>query len=212
MRQVGRIGKDGREEAGLPLMESFYSIQGEGYHQGKAAWFIRLGGCDVGCVWCDVKESWDADAWPKTEIGEIMKPVWDSPAQLVVVTGGEPLLYHLDSLTSAIHKAEKAAHLETSGTHALSGEWDWVCLSPKKFRQPQAGMYERADELKIVVYNKSDLKWAGELVSLVNRQCRLYLQPEWSRRDKVLPLIVEFVKEDPRWEISLQIHKYMHVP
>ncbi len=211
MDQEHKPADRGKEGHGLPLMESFYSIQGEGYHQGKAAWFIRVAGCDVGCVWCDVKQSWNADAWPEVAITEIMKPVKDLPVKMVVVTGGEPLLYDLVVLTKAIHQAGKAAHLETSGAHALSGEWDWICLSPKKFRPPVSSVYERADELKIVVYNKTDLRWAKELVSLIRPKCRLYLQPEWSRRAEMTPLIVEFVKENPEWEISLQIHKYMNV-
>ena len=192
-------------------MESFYSIQGEGYHQGKAAWFVRLAGCDVGCVWCDVKESWDANAYPSRSIIDIARPAIQSPARFVVITGGEPLLYNLNLLTQNIRSEGKATHLETSGSHPLTGSWDWICLSPKKFKQPLPESYNQANELKVVVYNKTDLPWADELAKLTTPGCRLYLQPEWSNRKKVMPLIVDHIKNNPQWSVSLQIHKYMGV-
>jgi len=204
VREISGIGK-------LPLMESFYSIQGEGYHQGKAAWFIRLAGCDVGCVWCDVKESWDANAYPLRDIVDIARPAVQSPAQFVVVTGGEPLLYDLDPLTKRIRSEGKAVHLETSGTNTLTGVWDWITLSPKKFKQPLPDIYKKANELKVVVYNKTDLAWADRIAKFTSAECRLYLQPEWSVRAKVMPLIVDYIKNNHHWSVSLQIHKYMGV-
>lgn len=211
MNPVDKIAGQGTGGEKLPLMESFYSIQGEGFHQGKAAWFLRLAGCDVGCVWCDVKDSWKAEAWPEVPVDTILEPVASSRAGMVVVTGGEPLLYELGGLTTAIHRAGKKAHLETSGTHPLTGKWDWICLSPKKFKKPLEEIYGMADELKVVVYNKTDFRWADETASRTRPGCRLFLQPEWSRQKTMVPLIVDFVKENPQWEISLQIHKYMNV-
>lgn len=196
----------------LPLMEQFYTIQGEGFHQGKAAYFIRLGGCDVGCVWCDVKESWDASAHPLVEIEAIIDAAQATPAEICVITGGEPLMYNLDELTGKLKAAGKQTNIETSGAHPLSGFWDWVCFSPKKFKEPVPAIYDHADELKIVIYNKSDFAWAESFAEKVRSDCQLFLQPEWSKAEQVTPLIVEYVKHNPKWQISLQTHKYMQVP
>lgn len=194
----------------LPLMEAFYTIQGEGHHQGKAAYFIRLGGCDVGCVWCDVKESWDASFFPLKSVHELAAV--DFPARIAVVTGGEPLLHPLDKLCDALHEKGFHTHLETSGTHPLSGSWDWICLSPKKFKAPLPEICYQAHELKVVIFHPSDFAWAERYAALANPDCRLFLQPEWDKRDKMVPLIVDYVKQHPQWEISLQTHKYLGVP
>lgn len=196
----------------LPLMEQFYTIQGEGYHQGKAAYFIRLGGCDVGCVWCDVKESWDAGAHPQVEIQAIVDAAVAAPAEICVITGGEPLMHNLDELTAELKSAGKQTNIETSGAHPLSGQWDWICFSPKKFKEPLPEIYAHANELKVVVYNKSDFTWAETFAKKMNKGCKLFLQPEWSKADQVTPQIVEYVKHNPEWQISLQTHKYMQVP
>lgn len=196
----------------LPLMEAFYTIQGEGYFQGKAAYFIRLAGCDVGCTWCDVKESWDADKHPLTSIDTLTKPLQNIDSDIVVITGGEPLLYNLDDLTSTIKAKSKRTHVETSGAHPLSGTWDWVCLSPKKFKMPLPSYFEVANELKIIIYNKSDFEWAETYAAKMNANCKLYLQPEWSKEKTMIPLIVDYVKQNPKWGISLQTHKYLEVP
>ena len=196
----------------LPLMEQFYTIQGEGNHQGKAAYFIRLGGCDVGCVWCDVKESWDASAHPKTSIEQIVKDAALHPARIAVITGGEPLMYNLDELTQQLHEANFKTHIETSGAYSLSGDWDWICLSPKKFKEPLREVIVAADELKIIIYNKHDFKWAETFASQVKSDCQLFLQPEWSREKQMLPLMIDYVKNNPKWRISLQVHKYMDIP
>jgi 7-carboxy-7-deazaguanine synthase len=196
----------------LPVMESFYTIQGEGYHQGKAAWFIRLGGCDVGCVWCDVKESWDASIHPLKSIDEIVAAAMENPGRMAIITGGEPLMHNLDELTSALKEAGFQTNIETSGAWPLSGTWDWICLSPKKFKAPVPGILPLAHELKVVVYNNSDFEWAEKYAALVSPTCKLYLQPEWSRSADVTPLIIDYIKKNPRWEFSLQLHKYIHVP
>lgn len=196
----------------LPIMEAFYTIQGEGYHRGKAAYFIRLGGCDVGCHWCDVKESWDASLHPEMDVEEITEEAARHPGKLAVITGGEPLMYNLDMLTSSLHDKGLQTNIETSGVYPLSGQWDWICFSPKKFKAPVEEVYEQAHELKIVIYNKNDFKWAEGHRSKVNSQCKLYLQPEWSKSEEILPLIIEYVKNNPHWEISLQIHKFMDIP
>lgn len=196
----------------LPVMEAFYTIQGEGYHRGKAAYFIRLGGCDVGCHWCDVKESWEAEKHPQISVAEITAEAKRYPARLSVITGGEPLMHNLDSLTRELHEAGFKTNIETSGAHPITGEWDWICFSPKKFKKPLPVFYTKADELKVVIYNKSDFKWAESFANNMRPGCKLYLQPEWSRSDQMLPLIVEYVKAHPHWEISLQIHKYMNIP
>lgn len=206
------IIKENKIITSLPVMEQFYTIQGEGVHQGKAAYFIRLGGCDVGCTWCDVKESWDASKHPKMEVSELIASVSEHPSKMVVVTGGEPLMYDLSHLTSELQKNQFRTHVETSGAHPLSGTWDWVCLSPKKFKFPLDEFYPHADELKIIVYNKHDFKWAEEHAAKVNDECALLLQPEWSKEKEMLPLMIDYVKENPKWKISLQTHKYMDVP
>jgi organic radical activating enzyme len=193
-------------------MEAFYTLQGEGAHSGRAAFFIRLGGCDVGCVWCDVKESWNADHHPVVSVDAILASALQHPCRLAVITGGEPLMYALDALTTALHKVGFATHLETSGSHPLSGRWDWICLSPKKFKPALPEVFERADELKVIVYNRSDLNWAEEQALRVSNSCILLLQPEWSRHQQVMPLIIEHIKANPRWRISLQCHKYMDIP
>jgi organic radical activating enzyme len=199
-------------ELKLPVMEHFYTIQGEGFYQGHAAYFIRLGGCDVGCVWCDVKESWDADAHPKYSIDEIVNWVVDAQAPLAVITGGEPLLHQLDALTNSLKNKGIKTNIETSGSSPLSGNWDWVCVSPKKFKAPLDEVVAKANELKVVVFNKSDFEWAEKHAALVNNQCKLYLQPEWDKSAQVLPLIIDYVKQNPIWKISLQVHKYMNIP
>ncbi len=196
----------------LPVMEQFYTIQGEGFHQGKAAYFIRLGGCDVGCVWCDVKESWDATKHPQKSIEEIIAEIKKYPAQIVVITGGEPLIYDLTELTSALQKLNYKTHLETSGAYPLTGTWDWVCFSPKKFKQPLSAVADKADELKVVVYNKSDFAWAEENKKMVAPSCKLYLQPEWSKHDETTAGIIAYIKEHPQWELSMQLHKFINVP
>ena len=205
----------------LPVMESFYTLQGEGYHQGRAAYFIRLGGCDVGCVWCDVKDSWDADAHSKFSIDEIINKAnseWlvasDSLSlkPLIVITGGEPLMHNLDELTKAIQTQGFETNIETSGSSPLSGSWNWICLSPKKFKAPLPEILPLANELKIVVFNKTDFDWAEEYAAQVNPNCKLYLQPEWDKAATVTPLIIDYIKANPKWRLSLQIHKYINVP
>lgn len=196
----------------LPLMEDFYTIQGEGFYQGQAAYFIRLGGCDVGCVWCDVKESWPAEAHPKVNVKEMAARAQRSGAVLVVVTGGEPAMYELSALTREIKTAGLRTHVETSGAYPLTGTWDWVCLSPKKFKAPHESVYQKADELKVIVFNKSDFDWAEKEAAKISPSCRLYLQPEWSKEKEMLPLMIDYVKTHPRWALSLQIHKYMNIP
>lgn len=196
----------------LPIMEHFYTLQGEGYHQGKAAYFIRFGGCDVGCSWCDVKESWDEALHPKLSVDEIVSFVKKNSAPLAVVTGGEPLMHQLDALTNALHKAGIVTNIETSGSSPLSGKWDWICLSPKKFKLPLPEILPLANELKIVVHNKHDFEWAESWASKASASCKLYLQPEWSKRAEMTPMIVDYILANPKWEISLQIHKYLEIP
>lgn len=193
-------------------MEAFYTIQGEGFHQGKAAYFIRLGGCDVGCVWCDVKESWDVSLHPQKRIDEIVEEAKRSGGHLAVITGGEPLLHKLDELTEALHDAGLKTNIETSGSSPLSGEWDWICLSPKKFKAPLPGIMMKADELKIIIFNGSDFDWAEEFEDRVSTSCKLYLQPEWNKAALVTPWIIDYIKLHPQWQLSLQIHKYINVP
>ena len=196
----------------LPVMEHFYTLQGEGFYQGRAAYFIRLGGCDVGCTWCDVKESWDADKHPIHDVQSLKYDVKKTPAEIVVVTGGEPLMHNLDELTKELQEAGLKTNIETSGSSPLSGSWDWICLSPKKFKKPLAEVIRAANELKIIVYNKSDFVWAEKYAALVPATCKLYLQPEWSKASQMTPLIVDYIKANPQWELSLQIHKYINVP
>ena len=193
-------------------MESFYTIQGEGFYQGSAAYFIRLGGCDVGCVWCDVKDSWDASKHPQVNINELVKQVTSTPAELVVVTGGEPLLHNLTTLTKKLQAAGLQTNIETSGSSPLSGSWDWICLSPKKFKAPLPEVVPFANELKIIVFNKTDFKWGEEFAAQVSTNCKLYLQPEWSKSEEITALIVDYIKANPKWELSLQLHKYINVP
>jgi 7-carboxy-7-deazaguanine synthase len=192
-------------------MEHFYTIQGEGYYSGHAAYFIRLGGCDVGCVWCDVKESWDADKHPQCELNDIVSWVEKARAKLVVITGGEPLMHDLTKLTSTLKSKGIQTNIETSASHPMSGSWDWVCVSPKKFKAPLPESIIHADELKVVIFNKSDFDWANKNASMVNANCKLYLQPEWDKSEEMLPLIIDFVKENPQWKISLQTHKFMGI-
>ena len=196
----------------LPVMESFYTIQGEGFYQGTAAYFIRLGGCDVGCVWCDVKESWDAERHPKLEIKNIVEEALNHPGRLAVVTGGEPLMHDCFPLTEALHNEGFTTNIETSGSYPLSGNWDWICLSPKKFKAPLPEILPLANELKVVIYNKSDFAWAEKYAELVSTGCKLYLQPEWEKSAIVTPLIIDYILKNPKWEFSLQIHKYINVP
>lgn len=196
----------------LPIMESFYTLQGEGFHQGRAAYFVRLGGCDVGCVWCDVKESWDASKHPQQTITEIVQGALEHPGRLAVITGGEPLLYNLDELTLALRKAGFETNIETSGSSPLSGYWDWICLSPKKFKFPLPEVIAAAHELKVVIFNKSDFAWAEKYAAEVSPSCKLYLQPEWDKQAEMLPLIIDYIKAHPQWELSIQSHKFINVP
>lgn len=193
-------------------MEHFYTLQGEGYHTGKAAYFVRLGGCDVGCVWCDVKDSWDANAHPVMTVEEIRTLTARHKKGIVVVTGGEPAMHDLAPLCDELHEAGMQVHIETSGAHPLSGELDWITLSPKKFKAPLDNSLLRADELKVVVYNKSDFAWAEQHAAKVTKRCRLYLQPEWSKRDVMTPQIIEYIQQHPQWQLSLQTHKYINIP
>jgi 7-carboxy-7-deazaguanine synthase len=196
----------------LPLMEDFYTIQGEGYNTGKAAYFIRLGGCDVGCHWCDVKESWDAELHPLTASDTIVENASRYPSKAVVITGGEPLIYNLDYLTHTLQQRGIKTFIETSGAYRLSGSWDWICLSPKKFKAPMQEVADKANELKVIVFNKSDFAFAEHHAKLVGPNCKLYLQPEWSKSQEMIPLIVEYVMNNPHWEVSLQTHKYLNIP
>ena len=195
----------------LPVMEAFYTIQGEGYHKGTAAFFIRIGGCDVGCHWCDVKESWDASLHPPTKIDKIVSQA-RSNSDTIVVTGGEPLMWDMNPLTNLLRQNNLKTHIETSGSYNLTGDWDWICLSPKKRKLPLQPIYSKANELKIIVFNKSDFEFAEEQAKKVSSNCILYLQPEWSMSEKVTPLIVNYVMKHPKWRISLQTHKYLNIP
>jgi len=195
----------------LPLMEEFYTIQGEGYHKGTAAYFIRIGGCDVGCHWCDVKESWDAEIHPPTEIQKIVSNA-AKYSNTIVITGGEPLTWDMGPLTTGLKEKGLQTHIETSGAYPLTGVWDWICLSPKKNKLPKKEVYGAAHELKVIVYNKHDFVFAEEQAAKVNENCTLYLQPEWSVRKKMIPLIVDYVMQNPKWVVSLQTHKYLNIP
>lgn len=196
----------------LPLMEHFYTLQGEGFHTGRAAYFLRLGGCDVCCVWCDVKESWDANSHPKVELNTMLQYIQEAKAEMTVITGGEPLLHNLNELTELLQSNHIETNIETSGSSPLSGSWDWICLSPKKFKEPLLEVIEKANELKIVVFNKSDFEWAEKYAAMVNPNCKLYLQPEWDKSSQMLPQIIEYVKQNPKWKISLQTHKFLQIP
>ncbi|MDB4709824.1 7-carboxy-7-deazaguanine synthase QueE [Flavobacteriaceae bacterium] len=195
----------------LPLMEEFYTIQGEGYHTGKAAYFIRVGGCDVGCHWCDVKESWNAELHPPTLANTIVEHA-KKYSDTVVITGGEPLMWSMDYLTKKLQQNGIKTHIETSGAYSFSGIWDWFCLSPKKTKLPLKEVYKEADELKIIIFNKSDFKFAEEQAAKVESNCELFLQPEWSKKEKMTELIVGYVMKNPKWKISLQTHKYLNIP
>ncbi|MEZ5083303.1 MAG: 7-carboxy-7-deazaguanine synthase QueE [Bacteroidales bacterium] len=196
----------------LPVMEDFYTIQGEGFHTGKPAYFLRIGGCDVGCSWCDVKVSWNAELWPLTGMDEVIHRIESCVSRSVVVTGGEPLMYNLDHLCKELKKKGFQTFLETSGSHPVSGIWDWICLSPKKFSPPLTEIYTKADEYKVIIQSTGDFDWAEKNIHRLREDCKLYLQPEWSKVDDVMEFIVEYVKQNPKWNISLQSHKYMHIP
>ncbi len=195
----------------LPIMEEFYSIQGEGFHTGKSAYFIRIGGCDVGCHWCDVKESWNSDLHPPTLTKSIVKNA-NKYSNTVVITGGEPLIWNLSYLTQLLHKKNIKTHLETSGANNVSGKWDWICLSPKKTKLPKKEIYPLADELKIIISTEQDFKFAEKQVKMVSDKCELFLQPEWSKKEKMTPKIIDYVMKNPKWKISLQTHKYLNIP
>lgn len=195
----------------VPLMEAFYTIQGEGAHTGKAAYFVRIGGCDVGCHWCDVKESWNPDTHPPTPIEVIVEQA-RAHSDTIVVTGGEPLTWNMHPLVDALHEAGMTVHVETSGAYPLTGNWDWITLSPKKTAPPKEAFYPAAHELKVIIFNRNDFKWAEEHAAKVGPHCVLYLQPEWSKREEMMPLIVDYVMSNPKWKVSLQTHKYLHIP
>ncbi len=196
----------------LPVMEEFYTLQGEGFHTGKAAYFVRIGGCDVGCAWCDSKESWNASLFPPVPVEDVVRRAVATPAKTVVVTGGEPSLYPLDVFTRALKEKGVTTMLETSGAHPLTGTWDWICLSPKKNAPPQKTIYDRANELKVVIQKEADLQWAEKNAARVNLQCHLFLQPEWSVATQIMETLTQYVMAHPQWRISLQSHKYMGIP
>lgn len=200
------------QSAALPLMEHFCTLQGEGRYTGHATYFLRLGGCDVGCVWCDVKESWDANKHPMVTVDDMVDWVVASGVRIAVITGGEPLMHDLTMLTAALRDKGIRTHVETSGAHPLSGVWDWICLSPKKFKAPLPGLIASANELKVVLYNKTDFDWAEKYAGLVSDNCLLYLQPEWSRSSQINPEIISYIKHHPKWILSLQTHKYIDIP
>lgn len=200
------------ENQTLPIMEEFYTIQGEGFYSGRAAYFIRTGGCDVGCVWCDVKESWDAELHPKKNIKTLIDNVKATKNNFCVITGGEPAMYNLTPLVEGLKSNGIEVAIETSGCYVLKGDVDWYCFSPKKFKKPCEEAYQKANELKVIIYNKSDFEWAEEHALKTNNNCKLFLQPEWSKQNKMLPLIIEYVKNNPKWRISLQTHKFMQIP
>lgn len=193
-------------------MEAFYTLQGEGMHAGKAAFFIRLAGCDVGCVWCDVKDSWNADKHPLVSVDDLVVQALQYPSKNVVITGGEPAMYNLDALTQKLKDNGFQTHIETSGAYPLTGTWDWICVSPKKFKAPLKEALQKANELKIIIFNKSDFDWAEQHAKTVTENCALLLQPEWDKRDSMSALIVEYVKSNPKWRASLQTHKYLNIP
>ncbi|MFP4555624.1 MAG: 7-carboxy-7-deazaguanine synthase QueE [Bacteroidales bacterium] len=196
----------------LPLVEEFYTLQGEGYHTGRAAYFIRIGGCDVGCSWCDAKFTWNAKTFPPVKVDELVDRIKDNPAKAVVVTGGEPSLYPLDYLCELLKSHRISTFIETSGAYPLTGQWDWICLSPKPQQQPVNGIHMKADELKVIISTHNDIEWAEINAKKVKTTCKLYLQPEWSNYNEVTPWLVEYVKENPKWQVSLQAHKFMRIP
>jgi len=193
-------------------MEHFYTLQGEGRYTGHASYFLRLGGCDVGCVWCDVKDSWDANKHPLVEVDEMVQFVVDAKAPIAVITGGEPLMHNLSELTQRLKQNQIRTHIETSGAHPLSGNWDWICLSPKKFKAPLHDVIKKANELKVVIFNKTDFDWAEKFAAQVSEDCLLYLQPEWSKLAEMNPLIIDYVKNNPKWIFSSQSHKFLDIP
>ena len=195
----------------LPLMEEFYTIQGEGYHTGTAAYFVRIGGCDVGCHWCDVKESWNQALHPPTHIDQIIDNATKF-SETIVVTGGEPLMWDMTLLTQNLQNKNLKVHIETSGAYPLTGKWDWICLSPKKNKLPTQTIYDSAKELKVIIYNKHDFVFAEEQSNLVNNKAILFLQPEWSKKEEMTPQIVDYVMKNPKWRVSLQTHKYLNIP
>lgn len=199
-------------EGYYPLMEKFYTIQGEGYHTGKPAFFIRLAGCDVGCVWCDVKESWEASTSNLISVDNLLKDVAESKTPNVVITGGEPAAYNLTKLTDALSKKGYKVWLETSGAYPIQGTFDWICVSPKKFKAPLESVLQKANELKVVIFNESDFKWAEENARKASDVAKLFLQPEYSRFDRVIPIMIDYIKRNPQWSISLQTHKYLNIP
>jgi 7-carboxy-7-deazaguanine synthase len=209
LREETEIFEGGRK---LPVMEEFYTLQGEGFQMGKAAYFVRIGGCDVGCTWCDTKESWDAKLFPPVEVDPIVDRVAQTPAKTIVVTGGEPSLYPLDYFTEKLHRKNVKTMVETSGAMPLTGVWDWVCLSPKKYSPPHASVYPMADELKVIIQTASDLEWAEKNAKLVSENCLLFLQPEWSKAEEMMETLTGYVMDHPQWRISLQAHKFMHIP
>jgi len=196
----------------FPLMEHYYTIQGEGYNTGTPAYFLRLGGCDVGCVWCDVKDSWDAEKHPVTHVDEMLRLVQEANASTVVITGGEPMMNDLSYLTDIFHQNKIRLWLETSGAYPLTGAWDWICVSPKKFKAPLKSVLQKANELKVVIFNRSDFDWAEQHAAMVSNACKLFLQPEYSRQEEMIPLIINYIGQNPEWRISLQTHKYINVP
>ena len=196
----------------LPLIDEFYTVQGEAFHTGRAAYFIRIGGCDIGCRWCDTKISWSFDVHRLVSVDEIVANVLKYNADTIVVTGGEPTLYELTPLCEAMQKNQIQTHIETSGAYKLTGKWDWICLSPKKQTPPLNEIYKQANELKVIIYEDDDYLWAEEVAEKVNKDCKLFLQPEWSRHKKLIPDIVEYVKKNKKWRISLQAHKFMRIP
>jgi len=204
--------KDVDTKMELPVMEHFYTLQGEGHYSGRAAYFIRLAGCDVGCVWCDVKESWDVEPHPVLKLNDLLHVVLESKTDFVVLTGGEPAMYDLSYFVALLQENGIEVAIETSGTYKLNGNVDWYCFSPKKFKKPVEEAYQKATELKVVIFHLSDLKWAEEHATKTNKNCLLYLQPEWSKQEKLLPAIIDYVKRNKKWRISLQTHKYMNIP
>jgi 7-carboxy-7-deazaguanine synthase len=196
----------------IPVMEAFYTVQGEGHHTGKASYFIRLAGCDVGCTWCDVKESWDVTPSQFKNIHQLVEEASGVPSRLAVITGGEPFIYDLEELINQLHGKGFRVHIETSGAYPVSGTPDWICVSPKKFKAPLPETLQKADELKIIIFNKSDFAWGEEHLSYVNHHCKLFLQPEFGKSAEMLPLMVEYVKANPQWQISLQTHKFIGIP
>ncbi len=196
----------------IPVMEDFYTLQGEGFYGGNAAYFVRLAGCDVGCFWCDVKESWEVKDSQYVTVDSIVEKASKYPSRKVVITGGEPFMHNLTSLTTAFKNAGFDIHAETSGAYPYSGTFDWICLSPKKFKEPLPEFLNRANELKIIIYNKSDFKWAERYSQKTNSSCHLFLQPEWDKAKEMMPLIVDYVKENPKWKVSLQTHKFIDIP